>query len=536
MKTILSFAFIFIATVMIAQDGGDVRKFNVTWGAPYEIPKKHTDQGYIGNLKDGLVQISERTGRELCLQRFDPMKMNKTMETIIDMSVMPTDYMPEIFKEMNGKYYMFYSTWDKPNRKEHLFVQELDIQKCAFKGKGQEVIACNQVTGTLVASGFYSFKTANKFQFNTSFDKSKILITYRLKPEVRDDAVSKDIIGFYVYDEKMQKVWNKEIRMPHTEEMMDNKDWSIDSRGNAYMLAKVYDQKRKEAKDGKPNYHYEVLKVTANSSSMQIIKVSLEQKFINELYVTEDVNHDMVLGGYYRNELKGDNTDGAFIVKIDETGTVSKVKKGYYEFPLEVLKQFEKERTQKKIDRKEKKDDAEIPDLDMRKLILSDDGSIMLIGEQYLVIAHTRYSNGRSYTYYTYHYLDIYAMKIAADGELAWVRKIPKNQEGSNGKGTMSFSYFSINDNHYFFYLDNIKNLDIAFNEAPARAMDGRGGFLTVSKIDAKGSQSKGKLFDVRDEDVKIWPSNFDFVGTTTILGRAYGDRESKMMRIEYKQ
>jgi hypothetical protein len=46
-----------------------------------------------------------------------------------------------------------------------------------------------------------------------------------------------------------------EFRMPYTEAIMDNSDYSVDSRGNAYMLVKVYDsdaRKEKDKETGKP--------------------------------------------------------------------------------------------------------------------------------------------------------------------------------------------------------------------------------------------------------------------------------------------
>jgi hypothetical protein len=39
---------------------------------------------------------------------------------------------------------------------------------------------------------------------------------------------------------KLNKLWGNEFRMPYTEAIMDNSDFSLDSKGNAYMLAKVY--------------------------------------------------------------------------------------------------------------------------------------------------------------------------------------------------------------------------------------------------------------------------------------------------------
>lgn len=78
------------------------------------------------------------------------------------------------------------------------------------------------------------------------------MISYRLAPEEKNDKNSFDKIGFYVYDDKMNKLWNNEFTMPYSEQIMDNIDFSLDSKGNAYMLAKVYDSEKEMKRIKKP--------------------------------------------------------------------------------------------------------------------------------------------------------------------------------------------------------------------------------------------------------------------------------------------
>jgi hypothetical protein len=137
----------------------------------------------------------------------------------------------------------------------------------------------------------------------------------------------------------------------------------------------------------------------------------------------------------------------------------------------------------------------------MRELNVYEDGSSLLVGEQHYIIQHTtRNANGVTQTTYTYHYNDILAVKIDADGELEWMKKLGKKQTGSSGQGGMSYKYMKGNGAHYFIFLDNVKNLDLALDERPAGHSDGAGGFLTAYKIDdATGAVSKVSLFDLRD-------------------------------------
>jgi hypothetical protein len=125
----------------------------------------------------------------------------------------------------------------------------------------------------------------------------------------------------------------------------------------------------------------------------------------------------------------------------------------------------------------------------------------LLIGEQYFMRAHTRSTgNGGSTTYYTYHYNDMLITKIAPSGALAWMKKLPKQQMGTNGRGGMSYTYIDGKSHHYFIFLDNEKNKDLTINEVPARHKDGAGGFLTAYKIDdITGQVKKEYILDTRD-------------------------------------
>lgn len=183
------------------------------------------------------------------------------------------------------------------------------------------------------------------------------------------------------------------------------------------------------------------------------------------------------------------------------------------------LKKFESARTRRRMD---KKDDYEAPNLSVRNVVTEADGSIFIALEEYFVVSTTYYdSRGGSTTYYTYYFNDILGTRINADGSFAWLRKIPKQQYGTNGRGTMSFKLVSDASGYYFLYLDNKKNMELAEDETPKAHVDGWGGQVVVSKIDNNGTVSKELVFDTRDEDVKIFPSQFRRINHNQFIGRA---------------
>ena len=94
-------------------------------------------------------------------------------------------------------------------------------------------------------------------------------------------------------------------------------------------------------------------------------------------------------------------------------------------------------------------------------------------------------------------------------------------QWGSNGRGTMSFKLINDETGYYFLYLDNLKNLNIAEDETPKAHVDGWGGQVIVSKLTREGQHSKELLFDTRDEDIMIFPANFNKIDQNRFIGRA---------------
>lgn len=522
---IAGLALILCSLQCIAQEPSD-GSFAFSWGDTYKLPKKHADLGFIGNTTDGYVQIGHRPGKSLSLQKFDP-QLHLVSEKTVDLGELPGDYSNEQFARVGNKYFWFFSTWERSEQKERLFVQEYNIRSNTMQGNARELLSSDKLTGITTANGYFSYRTYGKWNFYQSMDSSKMLVQYRKKPEVRDDSKNKDIIGFQVFDGSMNKLWGREIRMPYTEEKMDNADYQVDRQGNVYTLAKVYDggKARKNAE-----YHYEILKWSEGQDKATIIPFRFSNKYVNTAMITEDPQGTVMVGGYYSTRKNSANADGFFLLKVDQgSNELVSVKKGVYEFPADVLKQFESRRARRRIEKKDKEDKAEAQNLELRKLVIGSDGSVNAYGEEFFLTVHTyTYMNGRTTSTRTvvrYYYQDILAVQINPEGELDWVRKVPKNQVGAAGRGGMSFKEFSIRNQHYFFFLDNIHNLDLREDQAPDAHADGAGGVLMSVRLDGSGKLSKSLVFDTRKEKKRLSVADFNDVGNNQMIVRARGKK-----------
>jgi hypothetical protein len=497
------------------------KHFTFKLGSEYELPRKTEDLAFFGNDKDGIVNLSLKK-EELSIVRFNASTLNKTFEQKIDLDVTRNFNSEVVVDFNNGNYYWIHSDWDKESEAELLYYDKIDVATGKLKDANKKMLQTTRLAGVPASMGWYSFKIDNKYRFEYDADRKKLLVTYRLTPEEKNDRKNYDKLGFQVFDENMNKLWGGEFRMPYTEAVMDNSDFSVDAKGDAYLLSKVYDNEKRREKDketGKPGYHFEVMKFTKDSKQIIKAPVSVEDFFIHETSLTESANHEMIIACTYSKKASGNGTDGVFFATLDQNGKLVKYKNGYYEFPKEELQKFESARTRRKI---EKKDDYEQPNLVVRNIVVEPDGGIFFTCEEYHMEAHYHQrSSGMGYYTYTYYYDDILGCKINTSGKFEWLRKIPKRQRGTNGRGTMSFKLVPDAAGYHFLYLDNLKNLNLPEDEVPKLHMDGYGGQVIVTTITHDAKVSKELLFDTREEEVKIFPANFYRINNNQFIGRA---------------
>ncbi len=458
--------------------------------------------------KGNEVMALKFDGANTMLQKFDSDKPAFIKEKKYE-KFFPKNYLVEKIIEISDKYYFFFSSWDSDNNKEQLFSIKIDFASGEFVESPKLLFQVDgKVTGAAVPFGI-----KDKFDFFESYDKKTILIQYTKRQKVRKDDESFNIIGLFTYDENLNKISGNELIMPYTESRMDNLDYQLDNKANLYILTKVFNTDKNSGFtfikriDTEPDYHIELFTIKAGSDKIEISKIENDDKFINKLWLFDTNKDFLVCGGLYSNG-KGNfnDCDGIMLFKIKADGAI--YDQVFHEIPLEVLNQYETERTQKRNEKKEKKDDnAQFSSLKLKDLFINKDGSIVLIGEQYFSITTRSYSpqgGGASST--SYYYCDILASKVNADGTLGWMKKIPKSQRGSRGKGGMSYKYLNANNNHYLVFLDNVKNIDLPLNKEPKQHTDRSGGYLTTVEIsDTDGTLTKGSIFNSRDvEDINV--------------------------------
>ena len=494
MITRLLFLGILIFCVSFVKGQSNVK---VTLGKPYPVidaPKK----SYFRRGNEILALKLQRSG--FTLQKFNTATL--AFQSIKLYDDFPKNFAVEDIVNIKESYYVFYSSWDGEN--EQLFVREIEFSTGQFKGPAKKIISVpEKISGSQAQNGFFRFSVSDKFNLYFSSDSSALLIQYRLKPKKRADSKSYEVIGSYIYNGKMQEQWHAQFTMPYTEKKMNTLDYSVDSKGNMYMVISVYKDETTDEKkrgDDNANYTLEVLKYSPSSGEPVHSKIDLDDTFLHTVWLYENkAKNYMICTGFYNSGNKLNSVDGVLMCKLGNDGKF--YDKVTHPIPLSILNQNASRKEINKNLRAEKNDKAEFKNLSLRQVLIQEDGSILLMSEQVYVRSHY-VSNGRGggTYYYTYHYNDMLITKIKADGKLAWMQKLAKTQTGQAGQGGMSFRYIKGKNAHSFIFLDNEKNKDLRPDEEPAGHVDGAGGFITSYNINDKtGEVTKSYMVNLRD-------------------------------------
>lgn len=463
------------------------KEFSLSTSDPY--PVVDGLKYYFG--RGGEVLTVKFTKGQWLFQKFSGSNLNETSRYLEPKSKEVIGL--ETFVEMGDKIYLFYSSYDKANKIEQLFVREIDFERANFSGPGKLLF---KVTEKIAGASFGMGAYQNKFSFYLNFADDKLVINYRLAPAQKNDDVSKDKIGMHVFDASLNELWSGVVKMPYTEKKMNNIDYTIDNAGNVYILAEIYKDNttKRVTKEGNPNYFLEMIRVDFEDQSVTSSKVEAKDKFIDAISFFEGKNEELILAGYYRKNYKS-GVDGVFMIKVNGEGEL--YDEVSYEIPAEIIKQYMSEKSQEKLEKKEEKDDLTIANLYLRNVEFNEDGSITLIGERYYSVTRCD-SKGNCTT--TYYYMEMLLTSIGSDGELQYMKKLPKNQRGSSYRGGMGFYYLGSEMNHYMLFMDNLKNVNLTLDKAPAGHLDGKGGFLTGYKVNKEtGETERVSLFDVRN-------------------------------------
>ena len=393
--------------------------------------------------------------------------------------------------------------------------------------------------GKLTIMGEIPYKSRydkGDFSYTFSQNKKRILLYHNLPYNKGGNQK----LAFAVLDTNLKTIWKENITLSYNDKLFVVADYEVDDEGNVYVIGKKYRGKLKDVIDGKINFKYIILGYFNQGQEEREYELNAGKKFITDVRLAIDPDLNLICAGLYTDGLRSYAVSGSFMLKIDHNSgavTTSKFHKFDIDFLTSLLSEKQKEKKKKKAAKNKKDKDGEFYNYDMRRLILRDDGGVLLIGERSYYRVYTTYNatTGSYSTTYYYFREPILVVNFNPDGSVKWERLVPKWQGQVNNSYYLSFIPAVFQDKVIFFYNDNVENshikniVDYKMYKPTIKKTD----FIAYS-IDSQGEEERVKLFNMTKlENIVVPYLSKQLDNDDIILFLRYGKRQ-RLMRISF--
>ena len=506
------------------------KKVDIEWGEELRQSKKLSFQDVVGYDNTGIYVLKERKAgfyglsSFAVIERFDnEMNYKKSYILELEHDNKKRDY--EFIVQMGESLILFSSFKDQKRKRNVLYGQRINKRSLQPQRKPVKI-------GSIDYSG-HSKSNSGTFDYSLSRDSSKLLIYYN----VPQDNQEKEQFGFHVLDNEMNEIWDKKVTLPYKSKLFDVERYRVDNHGDVYLLGRLYMEKRREKRAGKPNYKYELLGYSDLGETRKKYAVDLKGMFLTDMQIDIDDNRDIICAGFYSDEGTY-SIRGSYFLKIDRESKeiVSKSSKDFgLDFITQTMREGEEKRT---VKRAEKGKDVELYEYDLDKMIIRDDGGVFLVGEQFYVKRTESYGspfinrNSISQVTYTYYYNDIIAVNIDPNGEIIWTEKVPKKQKTLDDEGYYSSYVAAENDGKlYFVFNDNPKNLFYRKGDRIHNFRKNKESLVVLVELQKNGDQSREALFSAREAEMIMRPKVCEQISDEKII--LFGQKRAKQRFIE---
>jgi hypothetical protein len=354
-----------------------------------------------------------------------------------------------------GDLFLLSSYADKIQKRNILYSQIIDKESLKPIGDFSKIVEVpyeSKYKYDFFPLGLGIHRNTGSFYGIYSSDKSKIALI--AKTDLKGKADETFCIS--VLDEKMKVLWSKIIVLPYLNKLFDVLSFDVSNQGDVYIIGKLYNEKKKEKVNDKPNYKYQLLHYNADTEHDNTIDIQIKDVFITDLKVSVNKDDDVICAGFYSN--KGtESVMGTYLTIVD--GKTKKIRSEFkqkfdFNFVCESLNENEIKKAKKlQADGKE----AEMNRFVMRDIVRKNDGGYLLTAEQFL---DNDYYLGGNNSKRVMYYDDILIVSLNKTGDVEWRKIIPKRQAtNSEDDPTISFATILLDDVVYILFNDSENNI-----------------------------------------------------------------------------
>lgn len=510
----------FLLLVLISFEAVAQTENQVRFGAPYSSIKS-TDHYFL---------VDEAHHELIALRKAPSVKHKKSMMSL-SMQVFNLNTLHEKHRQdklalpkktallaplyFHQTVYLFYHHYDEPSTNKQLFAQAINSETVSLENDPIPLIDNEELYN-------YSLTTS---------PNQKTLLVKGFK--TLDDKKENLQLGLYSFGKDLKPLQQTLVELPYPEKQVVVNDFCIDNQGIPYLLLKVYTPDSEVKRDvvktkikgsfrkkNTINYHVELLTINPNDGSFKVNKIPLSTTLPKGFHLEASPNNQIYCIGHYTSkDSKTGGVQGLFVWELaPKTGVLHE---RYYSIPLEVMTQYEQPDAQRAQAKAALKGRAEVMGLDLNTLQLYQDSSLLINASVFRLATHSYMSNRQLQSDQVYLYQGIFVTKIHPDGTLAWMNKIPKNQQSTRSTNRLGYTYFSDLNHHYYLHMDHAKNDRLGKFDVPKVYKEGESGIVRVAILDHQtGELTRKPLIHTRKQrnrqGYKLFPFSHQHVVPTT--------------------
>lgn len=462
-------------------------QFDIEKGVPFKLKSGSIHTGIFPTENGDFYAFETISRTKVKLVHFDK-NLEKKNENEVEFKFADGRHNYEGAFLANGKLYLLTSNEDTKSKLNQLYLRTINTKTLAINND-------KKIISSIDYEGNWK-KNSGTFEIHMSNDSSKLGI-FNLSPYSKKEVINYSMTILDIKND-LEVLWSKNFSSKSVNELSDLKKTRVSNLGEAIFLFKNYKDKRKEMVNRNPNYSYELQYVDKRGENPLRYPIKLESDFISNMQIGFNMNDEIIATGFYSTSGKG-QINGSYYLLIDKSTKAVK-KESKKEFGIDFLTDFMKERQAKKaVKREEKGKDNGFVNFKLDEIIFRSDGGVIQIAEQFYITEHTYTdANGNIRTTIKYHYNTIIVISISPDGKIEWARKIPKRQSSSS-TWYSSYSSHVVNNNIYFFYIDNPKNL-VAEDYGDMKGWTIKKSVLVAVEINSEGYSNKAGIIDSKDD------------------------------------
>jgi hypothetical protein len=511
---------IYITTLMFMSIVANAQQLGVKWGDSYKNKKNSYITKIVGEDNDSYYAFRYSGGYvfsyipHIWLDKYSGFSLQQEFSRPMDIPTRAGEEVSiEDMLQIKGNFILLTSFFNRDASKKSVFAYSVDTAGKVYTKNSREVDFIPSET-----------RRDNRREHVALSADSSALFFYHT--EYDDKSGNERLVCRLVDGADFKELFFKSIDVPYKKEQVNIINGISDVEGNFFVLLKINALEKGLFFKEKYSSSYLLLSIAADGKVREY-DLSLGTKSISEILLKRSGDGNILVAGFYSNLAKSeDDVAGSFYIRIDgKSGDISS--KGVKDFDKDFLSLF---MSQNKVDK-----GRELYKYKLNDFILRDDQGAILIAEQTYedVICFYDMRTGLQTCNTHYYYNDIIIININPDGTVAWVRKVPKQQETINDDGLFS-SYLMYKRNHtiYLLFNDDIRNFTQqsmpfgTFDAEPYNMTAPHKAQVAMVTIDSTGNVVKKPFFSSKDNKIIIRPSlSYKTNDDVTVIYGEYGNR-----------